>query len=88
MAYIPITNAEAGLSVRNKINGVGQLLDTLILGETPANIQFTNDTDVASATNVGVLRYYESGSNSYVDMCMRTGVSSYAWVNIVQNNWG
>jgi hypothetical protein len=46
-----------------------------------------NDSDAASASKAGALRYRVSGNNSYVDMCMRTGATTYAWVNIVQNNW-
>ena len=47
----------------------------------------SNNTDPASASNVGSLRYREQGNNSYIDLAMRTGASSYAWINIVQNNW-
>lgn len=50
-------------------------------------VQVADDTDTASASKVGALRYRTSGNNSYVDMCMQTGASTYAWVNIVQNNW-
>lgn len=50
-------------------------------------VQVGNDTDAASADKVGALRYYTSGNNSYVDMVMQTDASTYAWVNIVQNNW-
>ena len=50
-------------------------------------VQVANDTDTASASKVGALRYRTSGNNSYVDMCMQTGASTYAWVNIVQNSW-
>jgi hypothetical protein len=50
-------------------------------------VQVADDTDTASADKVGALRYRTSGNNSYVDMCMQTGASTYAWVNIVQNNW-
>ena len=50
-------------------------------------VQVGNDTDTASADKVGALRYYTSGNNSYVDMCMQTDASTYAWVNIVQNSW-
>ena len=46
-----------------------------------------DNADVASASNVGALRYRSDLNNSYVDMCMQTGASTYAWVNIVQNNW-
>jgi hypothetical protein len=50
-------------------------------------VKIANDSSTAAATNVGTLRYRTSGNNSYVDMCMQTGASTYAWVNIVQNNW-
>jgi hypothetical protein len=50
-------------------------------------VQVGDDTDTASADKVGALRYRTSGNNSYVDMCMQTDASTYAWVNIVQNNW-
>ena len=50
-------------------------------------VQLANDTAVASASKVGTFRYRTSGNNSHVDMCMQTGASTYAWVNIVTNNW-
>jgi hypothetical protein len=50
-------------------------------------VQLANDTATASASKVGTLKYYTSGNNSYVDMCMQTGATTYAWVNIVQNSW-
>jgi hypothetical protein len=50
-------------------------------------VQLANDTAAASASKVGTFRYRTSGNNSYVDMCMQTGASTYAWVNIVQNTW-
>jgi len=54
-------------------------------------VKVANDTDTAGIDKVGTLRYrYVPGSPknfSYVDMCMQTGASSYAWVNIVQNVW-
>ena len=50
-------------------------------------VRIANDSTAASATNVGTLRYRTSGNNSYVDMVMQTGASTYEWVNIVQNNW-
>jgi hypothetical protein len=52
-----------------------------------ATVLIPNDATVASASNVGKFRYYTSGNNSYVDMCMQTGASTYAWTNITQNNW-
>jgi hypothetical protein len=54
-------------------------------------VKVADDTDTAGSNKVGTLRYrYVPGSPknySYVDMCMQTGASSYAWVNIVQNVW-
>jgi len=59
--------------------------------DVAGGVKVADDTDTASANKVGTLRYrYVPGSPnnySYVDMCMQTGASSYAWVNIVQNVW-
>ena len=46
-----------------------------------------NNTATANASNVGSLRYREVGNNSYIDLAMRTGASTYVWINIVENNW-
>ena len=50
-------------------------------------VQLAFDGSTPSLAKVGTFRYRKSGNNSYVDMCMQTGASTYAWVNIVQNNW-
>jgi hypothetical protein len=50
-------------------------------------VQLANDTASPSAPKAGTFRYYTSGNNSYVDMCMQTGASTWAWVNIVTNSW-
>ena len=50
-------------------------------------VQLANDTATASAGKAGTFRYRTSGNNSYVDMCMQTGSTTWTWVNIVQNNW-
>jgi hypothetical protein len=50
-------------------------------------VQIENNSSTADASNVGSIRYRTSGNNSYVDMAMQTGTSTYTWVNIVQNNW-
>jgi hypothetical protein len=59
--------------------------------DVAGGVKVADDTDTASLNKVGTLRYrYVPGSPknfSYVDMCMQTGTSSYAWVNIVQNVW-
>jgi len=50
-------------------------------------VQLAFDGSTPSLAKVGTFRYRTSGNNSYVDMCMQTGASTYAWVNIVTNNW-
>ena len=55
--------------------------------QVDGGVQMADDTDAASASKVGTLRYRTSGNNSYVDMCMQTGATTYEWINIVQNNW-
>jgi hypothetical protein len=55
--------------------------------QVDGGIQMADDADVASADKVGTQRYREDANNSYVDMCMKTGASTYAWINITQNNW-
>ena len=51
------------------------------------SVQVGDDSTAASATNVGATRYRSDSNNSYMDMVMQTGASTYAWVNVVQNNW-
>ena len=76
--------------------GLFNILDTNVgIGTTSPSsklqvaggVQMADDTDTASADKVGTQRYRVSGNNSYVDMCMQTGAATYAWINIVQNNW-
>lgn len=55
--------------------------------KTTSSIQVGSSSATPSSTNVGSIRYRTSGNNSYVDMVMQTGASTYEWVNIVQNNW-
>jgi hypothetical protein len=55
--------------------------------DVAGGIKMADDSSTASSANVGTQRYREDASNSYVDMCMRTGSTTYEWVNIVQNNY-
>ena len=50
-------------------------------------IKCGNDTDTASADKVGTTRYWADANNSYVDVCVQTEVSTYAWRTINQETW-
>lgn len=67
--------------------GMGNVFNPQSKLQVNGGIQLANDVAAASAAKVGTFRYYTSGNNSYVDMCMQTGASTYAWVNIVTNSW-
>jgi hypothetical protein len=51
------------------------------------SVKVSNDAALATANNVGAIRYRTSGNNSYCEMVMQTGASTYAWVIIKQNSW-
>ena len=59
--------------------------------DVAGGVKVADDTDTATADKEGTLRYRLAPdvpkSQSMVDMCMKTGPSSYAWVNIVTNTW-
>lgn len=50
-------------------------------------VKVGQSTDVASASNVGAIRYRSDANNSYQEMSMQTGASTYAWVIVKQNSW-
>ena len=92
----PDISFKTGVSTRLKINGVNGEVGIGVTTpraklDVAGGVKVADDTDTAGANKVGTLRYrYVPGSPknfSYVDMCMQTGASSYAWVNIVQNAW-
>jgi hypothetical protein len=64
-----------------------QKLDVVGNAKVSGSVQVGDDSATASATNVGATRYRSDSNNSYMDMVMQTGASTYAWVNVVQNNW-
>jgi len=78
-------NLTAIFDASNRV-GVGVAVPRAKL-DVNGGVRIADDSTAASATNVGTLRYRTSGNNSYVDMVMQTGASTYEWVNIVQNNW-
>lgn len=75
------------LSVRNDgVVGIGTLTPNAKL-DVNGGIKIANDSDTCDNTKVGTLRYRSDSNNSYVDMCMQDGASSYNWTNIKTNNW-
>jgi hypothetical protein len=55
--------------------------------DVAGGLRVADDSAAASANKVGTLRYRSDANNSYVDMCMQTGASTYGWVNIVTRSW-
>ena len=55
--------------------------------EVNGGVQIGTDTDGASAAKVGTTRYRADANNSWMEMVMQTGSSTYAWVVIKTNNW-
>ena len=85
------TNSSRAITIDSSQNvGIGTTSPRAKL-DVAGGVKVADDTDGAALNKVGTLRYrYVPGSPknfSYVDMCMQTGGSSYAWVNIVQNVW-
>jgi hypothetical protein len=50
-------------------------------------IKIGNDTTAAGESTVGTLRYRATTNNSYLEMVMQTGTSTYEWVVIKENTW-
>jgi len=55
--------------------------------KSTSSVQVGNSVVTASVTNVGAIRYRSDANNSYMDMVMQTGASTYAWVNLKTNTW-
>ena len=54
---------------------------------TSGSVKVADDAAAASATNVGAIRYRSDANNSYQEMSMQTGATTYAWVITQQNTW-
>ena len=77
---IEIDSAGVGYKV-----GIGKIPTATL--DVNGGVKIANDADAASADKVGTMRYRVSGNNSYFEMCMQTGDSTYAWVVIKTNTW-
>jgi hypothetical protein len=66
--------------------GIGNTAPKSLL-HVSGGVQIGDDTADASADKVGCFRYRTDATNSYVDVCMQTGASTYVWVNIKTNTW-
>lgn len=67
-------------------DGINALQVTGSLKST-SSVQVGNSAVTASSANVGAIRYRSDSNNSYMDMVMQTGASTYEWVNVVKNTW-
>lgn len=78
---IKLTGSQAILSRKLLLEGnTGNLSVT-------GSIKPGNDSTSASSSNVGAIRYRSDSNNSYCEMVMQTGASTYTWVIIKQNSW-
>ena len=50
-------------------------------------VEVGQSSDVAASNNTGAIRYRSDANNSYQEMSMQTGATTYAWVIIQQNTW-
>jgi len=86
---LDVNESEMFLQVDDKTYLIGK---SGILQDVQAgDIYYTDDTDVASATNEGKIRYrkYTSAPYDYsvMEMCMQTDTAVYEWVKIKENSW-
>jgi len=49
--------------------------------------QLLSNDEPPDNSKVGKMRYRVVGNNSYCDIIMQTGINTYEWVNIVEQNW-
>lgn len=76
-------NATIGSSTDNNVDKL-QVAGSI---KTTSSVQVGDNVASASASNEGAIRYRKIGNNSYAEMCMQTGASTYTWTTIVEHNW-
>jgi len=94
--YISTLTATSGFSINfSTVSGLIFRLDTndIFKIDTSGNLIVTksikvgDDTAAATQAKAGSLRYRDDANNSYVEMCVRNGASSYIWKIINQETW-
>lgn len=80
------TTAILNVDSTNSLVGIGVNAPKSKL-DVNGGVKIANDTDVASADKVGTLRYRLGTEESFIDVCMQTGDTTYAWVNIITQSW-
>lgn len=86
---IVIGSGAIGAGSNTATLGHTSITKTVLRGnvETNGSVQVGDNTAVASASNVGAIRYRVSGNNSYAEMCMQNGASSYIWETLTVHSW-
>lgn len=86
---IVIGHSAIGIGSNSVVLGNDSITKTLLRGNvsTDGSVQVGDNTDSATASNVGAMRYSTDGSASYVDMSMEVASGTYEWVNIITNTF-
>jgi hypothetical protein len=86
---IVIGTSAIGLGSNTTLIGNSSTVNAQIFGNVKAtgSVQVSDNTAAASASNVGSIRYRATSTNSFMEMSMQTGTSTFAWVIIKQNTF-
>jgi hypothetical protein len=77
---------DAGTDIRH-FNATSNIFYNKVKCNT--SLQVGNDTTTITndGTEGGKIRYREDTNASYIDVLMKTGTSTYQWVNVKTNTW-
>lgn len=69
----------------------GSRFDIIDISDSGASydwrFQLIDNSETASESIAGKMRYREDANNSYLEQVMKTGASTWAWVVVKQNTW-
>lgn len=82
-----VVDSEGAVGIGTTSPAAGTKLDVNGNIKASGSVQVGNNTDGASESLVGAIRYRTSGTNSYVDVCMQTSIWGYSWVNLKTMSW-